>query len=100
VDKLWLPTEREMFGNGPWTYGPYSNGTYESAANQAHLEYYDSNTKRIKCQSSSYGTRWYFSASPRSAITSYFCYVGTGGGYSGGSVASDVGGLAPAFCVK
>jgi hypothetical protein len=104
VDKLWLPTEREMFGNGPWmynadTYGPYSNGTYESAANQAYLEYYDSNAKRIKYQSSSYGARYNFSASPYSGSAASFCFTYYDGG-AGSFNASSAGGVAPAFCVK
>jgi hypothetical protein len=38
-DELWLPTEREMFGDGPWgEWGPKSSADYETPQNQARLE--------------------------------------------------------------
>jgi hypothetical protein len=65
-DLLWLPTEREMFGpSSYWT--PNS----EIAANQAWLEYYNSDTRRIK------SLHWYWMSSPfgLSAYLYYLCYV-------------------------
>jgi hypothetical protein len=93
TDKLWLPTEREMFGSRT-----YSNSIYETAANQARLEYYGENSKRIKHKSGS-SRQWYWEASPEAADASSFCAVDYAGTTANGD-AGIVGGCAPAFCVK
>jgi hypothetical protein len=91
-DKLWLPTEWELFGS---KY--YSNDTYETAANQARLAYYDSDVKRIKYDSSN-TIKFYWEASPYPGSAALFARVYTNGVSTGGT-ASSVGGCAPAFCV-
>ncbi|GMO39295.1 MAG: hypothetical protein Ta2F_15700 [Termitinemataceae bacterium] len=93
-DKLWLLTEREMFGFGTYSYGPWSVSTVETAENQVSFTgYYKSDTERIK------NGEWYWLASPFSMADSFFCYVniiGIAHMYN----ASSFGGCAPAFCVR
>ncbi|GMO45946.1 MAG: hypothetical protein Ta2G_00930 [Termitinemataceae bacterium] len=92
TDKLWLPTEHEIFGSGPYSYGPYSVKTIEKADNQASFtEFYKNDSDRRK-------SRGYFLASPYSASQYFFCLVG-GFGYSSYTYADTDSGFAPAFCV-
>jgi hypothetical protein len=102
TDFLWLPTEREMFGDSyskNYEYNPdyYSSATYETAENQARLEYYDGNDRRKKS-----GAEWYWESSPESIPnpggSAAFCTVYNGITLS--SRAALVGGVAPAFCVQ
>jgi hypothetical protein len=52
-DRLWLPTEQEMFENGTsldsssYSYGPFA-AAVETAENQARLEFYTDNFSRLK----------------------------------------------------
>jgi hypothetical protein len=96
-DELWLPTEREMFGSRR-----YSHETYETASNQARLEYYatgtDGNTSRIKYNSSN-NADFYWTASPYSSSSGSFCYVHRAG-ISTMYFANSSEGCAPAFCVR
>jgi hypothetical protein len=95
-DKLWLPTEWEMFGE---EY--YSNHYYETAANQAQFEYYTSNTRRIKYTAASrFNDTSYLVASPCPVNDTDFCAVGTAGKAIISTASGDVGGCAPAFCVR
>ncbi|GHT60948.1 hypothetical protein FACS1894109_19120 [Spirochaetia bacterium] len=95
-DKLFLPTAREMFGSQS------NSDSTETTANQGRLEYYETgasgNTSRIKYNSSNTAVP-YREASPYSTQEQYFCAVGNTG-TTVGAVASNVGGVAPAFCVK
>jgi hypothetical protein len=47
ADQLWLPTEREMFGDGD-DAGVHYASAEETAVNQARLEYYTDNLSRVK----------------------------------------------------
>jgi predicted outer membrane repeat protein len=95
TDTLWLPTEREMFGSGT-----HSNGTCETAANQARLEYYNADSERMK-YSSSNSAAWYWEASPYSASAAQFCSVALNGSAFYTNANPDTGGgCAPAFCVQ
>jgi uncharacterized repeat protein (TIGR02543 family) len=88
TDKLWLPTERELFGSNT-----NSISTHETDTNQTHFAYYDSNSKRTK-------SSYYWEASPygpSSALS--FCVVYYTG-YEYVNTASAVGGCDPAFAVK
>jgi hypothetical protein len=98
ADTLWLPTERELFGAGPYSFGPYSKTNEESSDNQAYLEYYDGDGKRIKYNSDN-NANGYWEASPYSASAANFCHL-SGSGRAGNAIASSVGGCAPAFCVR
>ncbi|MDR2633638.1 MAG: penicillin-binding protein activator LpoB [Treponema sp.] len=93
-DWLWLPSERELFGrNGG------SNTTWETGANQARLEYYENDSRRVKYNAN--GAMWWWEASPSTSAGSAanFCYSHDGGNtYT--NVARGVGGCAPAFCVR
>jgi hypothetical protein len=103
-DKLWLPTEREMFQDGKNPFdGPYASDG-ETAENQARLEYYTDNTSRAKawCGNIFYypdmedGDSYWMSSADYSR-TSSFCTVGRGETNHGGL---DIAGVAPAFCVN
>ena len=73
ADWLWLPTERELFGKNA-----YSSAKWETAANQARLEYYESGSRRTKYDAD--GDNWYWwAASPYSGSTGYFCFVYSSG---------------------
>ncbi|MDR3247283.1 MAG: DUF6273 domain-containing protein [Treponema sp.] len=85
-DKLWLPTEWEMFGSNT-----YLDTTHETAANQARLEYYTTDTRRIKYNVSN-SANWYFLASPDSGSADNFCNVDTTGG-ADNIIASACGGV-------
>jgi hypothetical protein len=94
-DTVWIPSEFEMMG--AVTYAE----TRETAANQARLEYYDNNAKRIKYLFD--GTdisKWYWTGSPSRTSSEYFCVLGSGGNIDSGGKASVPGCFAPAFCVK
>ncbi|MDR0758579.1 MAG: DUF6273 domain-containing protein, partial [Treponema sp.] len=84
-DLLWLPTEWEILGGRS-----NSESNYETAANQAWLEYYTTNTKRQKG-----GTYWL--GSPASG-DSNFCATVNNGSLTTSS-ASTVQGVIPAFCI-
>jgi hypothetical protein len=92
TDKLWLPTDREMF------QGRTSSADGETAANQARLEYYTDDSRRVKHSNNGQALfYWESSAFPYDLLS--FCSV-TNSGSGDNGAASDGGGVAPAFCVK
>jgi hypothetical protein len=93
-DLVWLPTMREMTGGD---FG--ANTTYETEANQARLEYYDTNDKREKGRiwTTAYRGYFYWTASPSSG--SRFCIIYGNGSGTLQDEASQAHGVAPAFCV-
>jgi hypothetical protein len=91
-DHLRLPTVWEMFGIQ--SDSPYA----ETAGNQARLEYYTGAAQRIKYAGNSAG--WYWTASPPSSGSNYFCAVYTTGSTSNYNAGIGDGGVAPAFRVK
>jgi hypothetical protein len=93
TDRLWLPTERELFGGNT-----LSNNTWETAANQARLAYYEGNSRRMKYRADG-NAIWWWEASPYAGSVAYFC-GSSGGGNVGSYDASSVGCCAPAFCVR
>jgi uncharacterized repeat protein (TIGR02543 family) len=103
TDSLWIPTEREMFLS---RY--YSSSTYETAENQAHLEYYpvmipDTEADYtalafFKKYNSSNNAQAYWEASPCSA--NWFAAVHADGYWSTSTSGNQVPGCAPAFCVR
>jgi hypothetical protein len=104
ADWLWLPTEREAFENGTSyyngsQYGPYSNGRWETAANQARLEYYDSNSRRIKYNRNGNALSWWEASPGTYSASAVFCVASINGSAVSPSPSS-VGGCAPAFCVR
>jgi hypothetical protein len=106
TDKLWLPTEREMFKGRS-----RSNRIIETTSNQPFFNYYTSyatavfinNVTRLKYLSTGSATRYgygtmYWTASPSSDGPSGFCSVHSQG-VPHVYVSSDPSGVAPAFCV-
>jgi hypothetical protein len=99
-DLVWLPTMREMTGDN----NGGSNGTYETQANQARLEYYDTAEKRKK--GLLWDTAWtnncYWTASPSTGRygTNWFCFIYAGNGNASDCSAAITFGVVPAFCVK
>jgi hypothetical protein len=84
-----------MFG----TNESYAHDTYETAINQARLEYYTSGTL-LKYDTNNYTISWYWLSSPSSTNNQSFCgvsYLSTAGP---ANAADPGGGIAPAFCVK
>ncbi|GHV66897.1 hypothetical protein AGMMS49928_02710 [Spirochaetia bacterium] len=96
ADKLWLPTEWELHGSNSW-----SNKKYETAQNQARLEFYESNAKRIKYNLENNGNygMWYWEASPYSSSAANLAIIDFFG-FANNLHASSVVGCAPAFCVR
>jgi hypothetical protein len=92
TDKLWLPTEWEMFDAS-------ISSTYENSGNQAWLEYYTDDLSRIKYNSSNTAV-WYREASPMTPLGGTMFADVHESGFSAGFSASAAGGVAPAFCVK
>jgi hypothetical protein len=90
TDALWLPTRWEMFG--------ISGSVYETAANQARLEYYTSDALRIKYNTSNAAAS-YWLASPYTSSATEFCNVYTDGYWAVDGAPTTLG-CAPAFCVK
>jgi hypothetical protein len=100
TDTIWLPTEREIYGlvDTAYTLGPYSNAK-ESAANQAHFEYYDTDAKRAKYDSTGV-VKWYWKASPSITNTNEFCSSHGDGRSDDDPASTTTGGIVPAFCVR
>jgi hypothetical protein len=103
ADLLWLPTEREVHGGGG------NSAESETEANQARLEYYDSDAKRGKYDMGGASGSWWV-ASRSSYVVSmlgqninyFYAHIALNGTASWASytqVAADDG-VAPAFCVK
>jgi hypothetical protein len=67
TDQIWGATEREMFGDGPWSrhwlvgvqMGPHSPASGETLANQAWLEYYTGDSLRAKYSPSDVSTDYW-----------------------------------------
>jgi hypothetical protein len=97
-DKLWLPTEWEMFGS---TF--YAVAADETKVNQARLEYYTSDGRRTKYSNSNGARHWTVSlkANPTTnAEQRHYSVINTtGGNFIGDYKGSDSVGVAPAFCV-
>jgi hypothetical protein len=99
-DLLWLPTEREMFGDLGLPSYHYSN-PQETAENQARLEYYPANDNIYRVKYTGNGTAsHYWEGSPYCGGSQLFCCVISNGVPSGGNNANNVEGVAPAFCVR
>jgi hypothetical protein len=103
-DLLWLPTGWELFGlegSGLW------EEAYETAANQAWLQYYDGNNSiahRKKYRNGSDAVAGYWLGSPTDTDANdplSFGYVTDTGGPAGHVSASNgAPGVAPAFCIQ
>jgi uncharacterized repeat protein (TIGR02543 family) len=85
-DKLWLPTERELFGSNS-----NSNSNYESSANQGRFGYYSSDDSRRKSEI-------YLGASP-SKEAYWWCGVENGASTKWIKPADSYG-VAPAFAIS
>lgn len=88
-DKLWLPTEWEMFGSA--TYGG------ESATYNKHYSIFPDASSRIKKIVGSTSAYYWWESSPQVNGNTYFSNVGTGGG-GGASLASSSIGVA--LCLR
>ncbi|MDR1786565.1 MAG: DUF6273 domain-containing protein [Spirochaetaceae bacterium] len=95
ADKLWLPTEMEIFG------GRYfSNSEWEKNTEQARLEYYSDNNRRVKYpEEPTLSGEPYWLASPFSSNSTSFCSVDSSGKSGDNGNATSEYGVAPAFCV-
>jgi hypothetical protein len=96
TDKIWLPTEWEIFGSNT-----YSVSSYENSDNQGRLEYYQSASDRIKYADigGSATAVYWWEASPYYNGTNLFCLVNATGA-ANNSGASGERGVAPAFPIS
>jgi hypothetical protein len=91
-DYLWLPTVGEMCGA--------QVSSEETAGNQARLEYYNNDNKRIKYKSGSTPTATsYWEASSSDSSTSFYLVTDKGKPNNSANPVQTLG-VAPAFCVK
>ncbi|GMO68613.1 MAG: hypothetical protein Ta2A_16890 [Treponemataceae bacterium] len=93
-DKIFLPTDWEMFGGNE-----ASSPTYETVANQGRLDYYKNADHRIKYNSSNAAAA-YWLASPHFTQKGYFCNVRDNGDAATINASSPTRFVAPAFCIK
>jgi hypothetical protein len=98
TDKIWLPTEWEVFGSN--TYSWSSGSAAETADNQGRLEYYQAPADRIKYAlvGETVTAVYWWEASPYYYNSSYFTTVTTDG-HADYSYATSEFGFAPAFAV-
>ena len=89
-DKLWLPTEYEMFGAIT-----YSANTENANVNK-HYAVFDTNADRIKHQGTNGSAVWWWESSPRVSDSANFCGPGRSGGTDYAN-ASDSGGVLLCF---
>jgi hypothetical protein len=86
-----------MFGDSPPPFS-YKSSAYETAANQAWLEYYDSYERRRKYFNNSRADYWESSSYYNAALS--FCFV-SNQGLNGSIIANNIMiGVVPAFCVR
>jgi hypothetical protein len=90
-DTVFLLSEYEIWGAPVWSEVGHGGGF------QAQYPLFRENLG-YKLKRYNGARDWYWTASPSSGSSAYFVYVHYGG-YSSHSVASAVGGCAPAFCV-
>jgi hypothetical protein len=91
-DKVFLPTEWEMFGART-----YANADAEAETYQGRFSLYQDAAGRIK-KAKDGAAKYYWEASPYSGSTYTFCRVNSSGAANADN-ASYVYGVAPAFCV-
>jgi hypothetical protein len=96
TDKIWLPTEWELFGAN--YYSTSLGDIAETASNQGRREFYQAYADRIKYANiggTATEVRWWM-ASPYYGFTYHFCLIYDGGSSNFGS-ANYTCGIAPAF---
>jgi hypothetical protein len=104
-DLLWLPTEREIYGEiiKPGIIGSSNlSGPNETAENQVRLDYYTLNKFRDKPMVEDAAVQYsqfYWLASAANGNDTQFCHVGGAGSLIANAASGDYG-VAPAFCVK
>ena len=87
-----LLTALELFGDKE--YWEAESNYFEEPR---QIEYFENEKNRVK--SFEKETDWYWTASARASSSSYFCICTNYGLSHGGNAASEVGGVAPVFCV-
>ena len=95
--KIFLPTEREIFGAGyGYSGNGYSNNTEANLAELTQWEYYKTSVNRIKQINGSNNSWW--GRSPHYDYDYFFCYVNSNGSTDTG-YASNFHGVAPCAVV-
>jgi hypothetical protein len=103
ADLLWLPTEREMFGEQEQTNSVVA---VETETTQARLEYYTNNVFRMKLSKDCDGypsatkTQTYWLASMFGGEGDPTDFCASKSGASNHTLAGNANGVAPAFCVQ
>jgi hypothetical protein len=98
-DKLWIPTEWEI-----WGVGMYSNRTWENQYNQTYLEYYLKEGSTLKYgkrdTSPYYRSHEVWTASSSGGSTVNYCTLSPSSTPRAEISVNGQCGIAPAFCVK
>jgi hypothetical protein len=84
-DKLWLPTEWEIFGSIT-----YAAGTENGNVNK-HYAVFDSAGDRIKHLGTGGAATSWWECSPSVSLSAYFCFVSTSGGANDSGASNSIG---------
>lgn len=90
-DKLWIPTEYEMFGES--YYGE------QSETDTVQFDYFKDRKNRMIAVEGEDDYAWVWLATPSASSTTAFCYVNYGG-YASYYGASNSFGVAPGFAIR
>ena len=102
-DKLWLLACSEVansgYTDGAYVYAKTSEGSQYKYYVDSNIVWDNSNTNLVKCNVGSTSGSWWWLRSPYYNLSSYFCYVYSGGTLSGNNNASNSNGVAPGFAI-
>lgn len=90
-DKLWIPTEYEMFGES--YYGE------QSETDTVQFDYFKDRKNRMIAVEGEDDYAWVWLATPYASNTTHFCYVSLNGGAISGSASYSYG-VAPGFTIR
>ena len=91
-----LLTAFELFGQSEYWEKETNWDALDKEVYMQQMAYFQNEKNRVKVYKNE--TSWYWTSSPRASVASHFCLV-SGNGSSGNHAASEVRGVAPAFCV-
>jgi hypothetical protein len=97
ADWIWLPTYGELYTHNE--FDVRIHGKYETSANQIQLEYCSVFYNMAKYDANGINSWWWTASAGQLDGDFYIVHYNEDVGYSGYN-ATDVGGIAPAFCVR
>jgi len=95
-DHITLLTAYELFGESEYWEKETNWDANDDEKTMRQIPYFKNEKNRVKVYKNETG--WYWTSSRRASLASNFCNV-LGNGHSNSSAASEVRGVAPAFCV-